>query len=66
MKVALTELIPGSAQIEISDIGYLFYHYILQNPMPDPQGAAEQWFERMNDVVLEEWGVGIDFRTWLQ
>ena len=69
MKIALTDMIPEGAQIELSDVGYLFYRYIMQTTKdtpPDPEGATYQWIERMNDVLLEEWGVGIDFRTWLQ
>lgn len=56
MKCDLTGLIPRQAKIEIEDIGYLFYRYIMQSSVDTPHSAARAWLERMNDVCLEEWG----------
>lgn len=60
MKVALINMIPATAQIEIEDIGYLFYHYYNQSPTMTPHQAARAWLERMNAVCEEEWGCGLD------
>lgn len=62
MRIALTSLIPETAQIGIEDIGYLFFRCIEQMPDRDPDVIAAMWIERMNDVCLEEWGRDLDLR----
>ena len=56
MKASLTSLIPAGAQIEISDIGYLFWRYAQQNPDKTLDLSAREWFQIMNEVSLEECG----------
>ena len=61
MKAALEDILPVRAQIDIEDVGYLFYHYFSQSITMTPHQAAREWLEMMNAVCLEKWGCELDF-----
>ncbi len=56
MKGNLVDMIPDKMQIEVEDIGHLFYRYIQQSPTKTPQEAAREWLEVMSCVCEEDWG----------
>ncbi len=61
MRAALDDMIPVRAEIDIEDIGDLFYRYFSQCITMTPHQAAREWLEIMNAVCLEHWGCELDF-----
>ena len=61
MKAALKDILPAKAEIDIEDVGDLFFQYFSQSITMTPHRAAREWLEMMNAVCLENWGCELDF-----
>lgn len=51
MKVRLVDLLPKGAEIELEDVGELFWRYCQQAPCTPPAVHARDWLNEMADIA---------------